>query len=107
MSNRLIAFEATVQGKLDNITLEQRVAAETSMNIDFSEHFEYQNLQSRAFAMQVISHDEAQMVYAALGEVWSKSNGGWQSDVSLARKFTITKFLAEVAGQLIKKRKVR
>ena len=51
-----------------------------------------QRLQSTAFAMELLSYDEAQIFYVALGELGSDANGGWAADTDTATKYTCTRF---------------
>ena len=104
MSNRILDYQATIQGRLDTLPAAKVQAANESMAITPSEHFEYQRMQSQAFALGVITLDEAQTVYRALGETCNPSkNGGWKAHVNCALKVTITKFIGELAGPLVKK----
>jgi hypothetical protein len=75
--------------------------------IEFDEHFEYQQLQAEAHAMQTISTDEALIIYNALGEVYGNktNNGGWQPHVGLAEKIVITQMMAELLGQKLARAK--
>lgn len=65
---------------------------------DAQEHFSYQQAQSQAHASGVISTEDAQIVYMALGETYAgeDSNGGWQPHVSTAAKVAILKLMEEL-----------
>ena len=78
-----------------------------TMALNFSDHFEYQNLQAQAHASGKISADEARTIYAALGEVMSSKNGGWQPHVDLAMKTTITQIIGELISIRIEEVKMK
>ena len=63
-------------------------------DLTFEEHFQYQEIQSHAFASGKISFAEAQTIYVALGEGYP--DGGWMPGTDLATKITITKIIAEL-----------
>jgi hypothetical protein len=67
-----------------------------NLDITFEEHFAFQNAQARAHAMGIISTDVANVIYGSLGEVMSSENGGWQPNVSTARKQAITQLISEL-----------
>jgi hypothetical protein len=108
LENRITKYADMVHEKcvklgqpLNGITWEE---AETTLDITFSEHYAFQNEQSRAFASGRINQDEATTVYQALGEVWSEGNGGFREGVDYALKLAIT----TMVGELLEKRhKVR
>ena len=64
--------------------------------ITSQEHHSFQNVQSRAFAMQQINQDESLTIYNALGESLNPDNGGWQPHVTLSHKVAITQLMAEL-----------
>lgn len=61
------------------------------------EHFTYQTVQSRAFAMGLLTYEEAQTIYVALGEV--PAEDGWAAGTSLATKLVVTQVLAELIAK--------
>lgn len=65
-------------------------------NLDNSplEHFAFQNAQARAHAKGLITTDEAQTIYMALGEV--PASDGWASGTDLATKLIVTEVMAEI-----------
>lgn len=96
--NRVAAHIAQIQVKIDALTDEQRASLDKSMDIEPFEHFAFQEEQARAHAMQKITPEEAMIIYNALGEVCSSSNGGWTKDTNLATKVTVTKIMGELIG---------
>ena len=78
-----------------------------TLALNFSDHFEYQNLQAQAHASGKISADEARTIYAALGEVMNSDNGGWQPHVDLAMKTVITQVIQELLSIRIKEVKMK
>lgn len=75
---------------------ESLVKLDNEMSITASEHFAFQDAQARAHAGGVLSLDEAQTIYVALGNVQSTTNGGWQPHVDLPLKLTITQTMGEL-----------
>jgi hypothetical protein len=74
---------------------------DTTLALDFDEHFAYQQAQARAHAEGVLTTDEAQIVYVALGEVGSPSNGGWATGTDTATKAVVTQLIGQLlAGRL-------
>lgn len=107
--NRVTAQAAKVRsviaagGKNGALDTPAKVAAfEAAQAIDFSEHVAFQNTQSKAFACGILTLDEAQTVYASLGEVGSQDNGGWADGTDLATKVTVTKLMGELLGAAVR-----
>ena len=71
---------------------------ENATRLDFTEHAAYQDTQSWAYSSGLISIDEAQTIYMALGEVGDETNGGWAPHTDLATKIIVTKITQEVLG---------
>jgi hypothetical protein len=69
------------------------------LDITLGEHFTFQNTQAAAHAGGTISAEVAQIIYNALGEVMSSSNGGWQKGVTTARKQSITQLMSELMAK--------
>jgi hypothetical protein len=86
---------------LDGGSLEE---FEDSLAVDFDEHFAMQELQARSHASGLITTEEAQIIYASLGNVLHSTNGGWAPDVDLATKVTVTNVISELINA---ERKVR
>lgn len=99
-ANRLtVAIEkvqAQIDAKLDETSAK---ALGDTLAVTFDEHFRFQELQAQAHVMQNLSTDEAQVVYIALGEVGSPSNGGWAADTSLATKVVVTQLMGELLAK--------
>jgi hypothetical protein len=66
------------------------------MAVEFDEHFAFQQAQARAHVEQRLTTDEAQVVYVALGEVGSQSNGGWAAGTDTATKVAVTLAMGEL-----------
>lgn len=73
-----------------------RTKLEANLDVDTEEHFRYQETQAWAHASGIISQADAQIVYAALGEVYSASNGGWAAGTDLATKVAVTQLIGEL-----------
>lgn len=71
-------------------------AADETLALTFEDHFDYQTLQSREHAAGRIPTDVAQIIYRALGESLSSTNGGWSAGVDTAEKYAITLYLQAV-----------
>lgn len=67
-------------------------------NIDFQEHFAYQNAQAQGFARGKLTQSEATFIYRSLGAVWTPTNGGWARGVDPVTKIVITKTVGELLG---------
>ena len=74
-------------------TEEERTALHAALALDFQEHFEFQEMQARAHVTEQLTVDEALIIYAALGEVGSPSNGGWAAETDLATKVVVTQLM--------------
>lgn len=72
---------------------------EATLAVTFQEHFAYQNAQARAHATGVLTTEEAQVVYVALGEVGDPANGGWAADTDLATKVVVTNLMGQLIGR--------
>lgn len=89
------AIDAT-RAKLEELNAVARDELDAAMAVDFEEHFAYQELQARSHLEGTLTTDEATIVYVALGEVGSPSNGGWASGTDLATKVVVTRLMAEL-----------
>ncbi len=94
--NRVTAHIASLQPRIEALTPEAREKLDASMAVEPFEHFAYQEAQARAHAMGKLTADEAMIVYTALGEFPSQSNGGWTTDTDLATKVTVTMLIGEL-----------
>jgi len=71
---------------------------EDASRLDFTEHAAYQDTQAWAHASGIISYEEAQLIYQALGEVGDEANGGWAPHTDLATKVIVTQIVSELLG---------
>lgn len=88
-----------------SITDEDIAKADKASDVTFTEHIAYQDTQAWAHASGLISYQEAQIIYQALGEVGSESNGGWAEGTDTATKVTVTKVIGELLGMKIKQKR--
>lgn len=70
-----------------------------TLALEGDDHFRFQQLQSQAHAMGNLTTDEAQIVYLALGESGSGSNGGWSAAADTATKFVVTQLMGELLAK--------
>lgn len=96
--NRIVEAISRARVQIDALAPEQRDRLEGTCRLESWEHAAYQNEQARAFAIGVLSHDEAMVCYAALGENPSAANGGWACGTDLATKVVVTKVIGELLG---------
>ena len=107
MTNRITNGASNYQKRIDGfmekgVDLQGKPIAESlesmdrDMDLTFSEHSNYQNLQARAHASGQLTTEEAQTIYVALGESMGSKNGGWKSHVNLPMKLIITQLMAEL-----------
>lgn len=71
---------------------------EATLAVDFTEHAAYQDAQAWAHVSGILTTEEAQVIYRALGEVGAPSNGGWAAGTDLATKVVVT----EVIGSILR-----
>ena len=71
-------------------------ALDRELAVSFLEHAKFQDLQAEAHALGILSTEEAQTVYVALGEVGSSKNGGWAAGTDLALKVSVTELMKEL-----------
>jgi len=107
MTNRIVNGASNYQKKIDgliekSVDLQGKPIAESlesmdrDMDLTFSEHSSYQDLQARGHAKAKLTTEEAQTIYMALGESMSSKNGGWKPHVNLPMKLIITQVMAEL-----------
>ena len=77
-----------------------------NMAVEFSEHFEFQQLQAQAHVQGILTPEAAQIVYASLGEVGSSENGGWAAGTDTATKVIVTQLMSELLRLKLAKRGV-
>ncbi|HEU5112107.1 MAG TPA: hypothetical protein VFU96_02250 [Acidimicrobiia bacterium] len=96
MENRVDTARIKVQERIDRLSDDARAKLESTTDITFDEHFQFQETQARFHAMEIINQEEALIVYGALGEVGSQENGGWAEGTDLATKIVVTQLMAEL-----------
>ncbi len=94
--NRVLKALEKVEARMIELSRGQVEDLDATMSITFEEHFEMQNTQAWAFASGIITQDEANVFYAAFGEVWSEGNGGWTPITDTATKCTLTVLMKEL-----------
>jgi hypothetical protein len=87
---------AEIRPKVDSLDAETRAKLDRDMAIKFDEHFAFQECQARNHAMGRLSTEDAQLIYVALGEVGSASNGGWAPRTDTATKVLVTLAIGEL-----------
>jgi hypothetical protein len=88
--NRVQHSIDVVRSHFAELDADKLASIDSKLALDFGEHFDYQEVQALAHASGKLTTEEALIVYAALGEVGSPSNGGWSSGVETATKYAIT-----------------
>lgn len=106
MANRVEDHAATVREaiasgrKVDGSgPIGDTAALDAELAVTFAEHAAYQDAQARAHLNGVITTDEAQTIYRALGEYGSEANGGWSKGTDLALKVTVTTVIGQLLGR--------
>lgn len=94
--NRITKALDDIRSRCDALPAEDLANLDRDMRLEFVEHFAYQNAQAAAHAAGRISTDEAQLIYAALGEGFNESNGGWRAGISTAEKVTINLAIGDI-----------
>ena len=104
IANAIAAKNAEIKAKLiaGKITRKQIDDTATALDMDIEEHAMFQNIKSLAVAQNLLTLDEGQMVYVALGEVVTVFNG---QDVGT--KAVLTGLLKELLASRIKERSGR
>lgn len=97
-SNRVSVAIADIRARIAELPAEKVSDLDTAMAVDASEHFAFQTAQSRAFAAGNLAADEAQLIYASLGETCGSENGGWTVGTDTATKVVVTKVVGELIG---------
>lgn len=87
---------AQAQERVDALSQDRQDSLDRELDIDFEEHFIYQEQQARAHASGILDLGAANLIYRALGEVGSYENGGWASHTDLATKAVVTQIMAEL-----------
>lgn len=97
--NRIATAVENVRAKLAALDADKVAALDANMAVEFDEHFAFQNAQARAHLTGKLTTDEAQIVYVALGEVGSPSNGGWAAETDTATKVAVTLVMGELLAR--------
>jgi hypothetical protein len=95
--NRVATAIVAMRPRIADLDDDKRTGLDKAMDVDFGEHFAYQETQARAHVSGKITADEAQIIYAALGE--TPSENGWTEGTDLATKVVVTKIIAELLGR--------
>ena len=99
--NRVAHSIDLVREQLAALPAEKVASVDATLALDFDEHFHYQQTQARAHVSGKLTAEEAQIIYAALGEVGSGSNGGWAAGVDTATKYAVTLTIQALLKQRI------
>ena len=94
--NRVSAAIERTMPKVWALNEAKRKALDANCAVTFDEHFAYQNAQARAHASGLLTPEEAQIIYMALGEVGSEANGGWASETDTTTKVVVTRLVGEL-----------
>ncbi len=100
-TNRVLNFADALRAQIatglkpDGSPMGDLVALNLSMDLSAAEFFAFQNAQAQAHAIGVLTTDEAQTLYTALGGEYGgiAANGGWAPDADLALKVTVTNLI--------------
>ena len=96
--NRVTRAIDAAREKAATLAPERQAELNDTLALEALEHHAYQNAQARAHASGILTTDEAQIVYAALGEVGSAENGGWAAGTDLPTKVVVTQLVGELMG---------
>jgi hypothetical protein len=103
--DRLNSVIAQSREKCEALEPEKLTEIDKTLDLQFDEWFEFQQLQAQAHAMGRLETDAAQLIYRSLnGEHMSQVNGGWAKGVDTATKFIITQLMGELLSLKIKGR---
>ena len=97
MANRILKAAATTQALLDGKSAGVRARLEQATLMTLEETMTYQAWQSRAHAMGILSPEEAQTIYNALGG----EGAHWADDASLALRLTVMRTMVELGKALL------
>jgi hypothetical protein len=91
-----MSYIAEMQEKLDDLPAEKVMSISKTTVITFEDHFQFQQLQASFHASGMLTPDAAQVVYIALGENFTETNGGWGKGTKLATKIAVMKLMEEL-----------
>ncbi len=106
-ANRITVATTDIRERVAKLDPVKARKLDSAMALTFDEHWRYQELKSRAMLEGSLSQEEAQLVYVALGESLSATNGGWSSGVDTATKVVLTKLFGELLEREIRARGAR
>lgn len=104
---RLSSMIAGSREKCKALTQVKVYEIDKTLDLTFEEHFKFQELQAQNHAGGVLTPEAAMIVYSALGEVMSSSNGGWSKGTDTATKFIVTQLMGELLKLDLKRRGVK
>jgi hypothetical protein len=85
-----------VASKVDALEPDAREKLDKAMDIEFMEHFCFQEEKSKAVASELLSVEVGHRIYMALGSLHTEGNGGWAKDTNLATKCLVTQLMHEL-----------
>ena len=97
ITNAVARMETQIAGK--NLPAETLAKSHKSLDMDLEEYCKFQEMKSVAFLESKLTLDEAQSVYAMLGNTPEQFNSQ-----SLAVKAVLTKLFSELLGAYISRR---
>lgn len=95
-ANRLTKSYEQVKERFEALGPDEQAALDSEMAVDWQEHFSFQETQAWAHVSQILTTEEAQIVYVSLGEVGDPSNGGWASDTDTPTKVVVTMLMGQL-----------
>ena len=93
---KLSRMIASSREKIEAADPEKMKELDSTLAVDFEEHFKFQELQAFFHVSGVLTPEAAQIVYNSLGEVGSSENGGWAVNTDLATKVIVTQLMGEL-----------
>lgn len=99
---RLAGKIAEAQHKVGQLEADRARSLDEAMSLEGDEHFRFQTMQAQAHAEGLLDTGAALIVYAALGEYGSASNGGWAADTSTATKVVVTQLMSELLARNVR-----
>lgn len=97
--NRVQAAIDRTREKIKTVDAQALTDLDKALAVDFDDHFQYQEIQAQAHAEEKLTTEEAQIIYIALGEVGSASNGGWATGADLATKSVVTTLMGHLLAE--------
>lgn len=94
--NRLSDAITRARVKVNSLDPVARQNLEETLELTLEEVFAYQNAKTRAMLNGIITQEEAQLIYAAIGE-----GGSWPKRTDLATKVIVTLALEEILTKIV------